>query len=93
MGIPDSDGQLTFLIGISSSSQARKTAWVAFDGRQRSELERGDAVVIRVSSYPVPAVCQASENVDFFNAIKKALRWNEREEQKAFDGPEEELTM
>ena len=63
---------------------SRCTAWVAFDGKNRSELHRGDTLCVRVSPFPVPAVCSASESEDWFRAARIGLGWNQRTEQKPF---------
>ena len=63
---------------------SRSTAWVAFDGKNRSEMHRGDTLCVRVSPFPVPAVCSASESEDWFRAAKIGLNWNARAEQKPF---------
>lgn len=61
---------------------SRCTAWAAFDGRGRRELCRGDTLAVRVSPFPVPAVCSGTENEDWFRAAKTGLNWNMREAQK-----------
>jgi NAD+ kinase len=61
---------------------SRCTAWAAFDGRGRQELCRGDTLAVRVSPFPVPAVCSGTENEDWFRAAKTGLNWNMREAQK-----------
>ena len=61
---------------------SRCTAWAAFDGRGRRELQRGDTLAVRVSPFPVPAVCSGTENEDWFRAAKTGLNWNMREAQK-----------
>ena len=65
---------------------SRCTAWAAFDGRGRRELHRGDTLAVRVSPFPVPAVCSGTENEDWFRAAKTGLNWNMREAQKPFVG-------
>uniref|UniRef100_A0A7S2WNA3 NAD kinase n=1 Tax=Mucochytrium quahogii TaxID=96639 RepID=A0A7S2WNA3_9STRA len=61
---------------------ARSAAFVAFDGKQRVRLEKGDHVVVRVSEFPVPCVCCEGESEDWFRAIKDSFNWNERIVQK-----------
>ena len=33
---------------------------------------------MRVAGFPVPSVCNASENNDWFAAVKQGLLWNAR---------------
>ena len=63
---------------------ARGSAYVAFDGRQQTELKRGDYVTVRMSRYPLPAVCKSDEHSDWLNALNTGLNFNLREVQKAF---------
>jgi len=81
--LPDS-----VVVTISCPARARNTAWAAFDGKHQTELQRGDSVVVRVAGFPVPSVCNASENNDWFAAVKQGLLWNARgADQKPFDEP------
>ncbi|MBW0482602.1 hypothetical protein O181_022317 [Austropuccinia psidii MF-1] len=63
---------------------SRSTAWAAFDGRGRVELRQGDHIKITASAYPFPTVCADNQSTDWFQAISRTLRWNERERQKSF---------
>ncbi|OCH90256.1 ATP-NAD kinase [Obba rivulosa] len=63
---------------------SRSTAWASFDGRGRVELKQGDHIKITASRYPFPTVCADSQSTDWFNAISRTLKWNERERQKSF---------
>jgi NAD+ kinase/solute carrier family 25 oxoglutarate transporter 11 len=71
--LPDS-----VVVTIRCPTNARNTAWAAFDGKFQTELARGDAVVVRVASFPIPVVCSYSENNDWFAAVKQGLLWNAR---------------
>ncbi|EQC41711.1 hypothetical protein SDRG_01668 [Saprolegnia diclina VS20] len=55
---------------------------VSFDGKTRLRLGKGDALYVRVSSYPLPSVCRLNENEDWFESVKVNLNWNQRREQK-----------
>jgi NAD+ kinase len=63
---------------VSVCPTSRCTAWAAFDGRGRTELQRGDTLCVRVSPFPVPSVILHSETDDFFRAAKSGLFWNQR---------------
>ena len=36
------------------------------------------------SKYPFPTVCADKQSTDWFHAISRTLKWNERERQKSF---------
>ena len=61
------------------------SAWVSFDGKERSELCSGDSVFIRMSQFPVPTVNYADQTGDFISSLRRCLRWNERDEQQPLD--------
>jgi len=63
---------------------SRSTAWASFDGRGRVELRQGDHIKVTASAYPFPTVCGTSQSIDWFHAISRTLKWNERERQKSF---------
>ncbi|KAJ3271422.1 hypothetical protein HDV01_006628 [Terramyces sp. JEL0728] len=77
MLLPDST-ELQIKVPIDS----RSTAWASFDGRHRTELKQGDYIVVKLSRYPVPTVCQDSSSIDWFESLKRALHWNQRTRQK-----------
>ncbi|CDZ98185.1 atp-nad kinase [Phaffia rhodozyma] len=63
---------------------SRSTAWASFDGRGRVELKQGDHIKVVASKYPFPTICADKQSTDWFNAIQRTLRWNDREKQKSF---------
>ncbi|KAH9083592.1 ATP-NAD kinase [Lactarius deliciosus] len=63
---------------------SRSTAWVSFDGRGRVELKQGDHIKVTASKFPFPTVCADKQSTDWFHAISRTLKWNERERQKSF---------
>ncbi|KAI0266694.1 hypothetical protein BC834DRAFT_109307 [Gloeopeniophorella convolvens] len=73
---------------------SRSTAWVSFDGRGRVELKQGDHIKVTASKFPFPTVCADKQSTDWFHAISRTLKWNERERQKSFvvveEGPAKE---
>jgi len=44
----------------------------------------GDHIKITASMYPFPTVCADKQSTDWFHAISRTLKWNERERQKSF---------
>jgi len=72
----------TSKISIKVSDDARGIHEVAFDGKNRQKLYKGDQVHISMSSWPVPAVCRVSETDDWFNGVRSLLHWNQRPSQK-----------
>ncbi|GAA97736.1 uncharacterized protein L969DRAFT_80409 [Mixia osmundae IAM 14324] len=63
---------------------SRSTAWASFDGRGRVELRQGDHIKVTASQYPFPTVCADKQSTDWFHAIGRTLKWNERQRQKSF---------
>jgi len=70
-------------IRLRVAADARKSAYVSFDGWNQLEIKQGDEVTIRVSEFPVPCICASGESEDWFRAIKNSFQWNERPVQKA----------
>lgn len=77
-------------IELRVAQDARCSAWVSFDGRDRCELESGDSVFVRMSQYPIPTINYADQTGDFINSLRRCLRWNERDMQHAFDASQKE---
>ncbi|KAA8490685.1 putative NAD kinase 2, chloroplastic [Porphyridium purpureum] len=63
---------------------ARNSAWISFDGRNRVEMKRGDFILVRKSLYPLRTLNHENPISDWFSAIQRCLRWNERESQRTF---------
>ena len=84
----------TMELRICVPFNSRSTAWASFDGRGRVELKQGDHIKITASKYPFPTVCADKQSTDWFHAISRTLKWNERERQKSFvvveEGPARE---
>ena len=66
---------------IAVPTDARGTMWASFDGKDRLQLAAGDAVLIRMSRWPVPAVCQADATADWLLGAREGLNWNLRKVQ------------
>ena len=65
-------------ITIEVPPTARSSAVASFDGKTPVELYHGDALVVKVSPFPLPAVCKDSENDDWFEVVTGVLQWNQR---------------
>ena len=65
-------------ITIEVPPTARSNAVASFDGKTPVELFHGDALVVKVSPYPMPAVCAHGENDDWFEVVTGLLQWNQR---------------
>jgi len=61
---------------------ARSTASVAFDGKHRSELQRGDSIQIQMSSYPFPTINKGDHSSDWLESLKNSFNFNTRPRQK-----------
>jgi len=72
-------------VELRVADDARCSAWVSFDGKERRELCSGDSLFIRMSQFPVPTINYADQTGDFISSLRRCLRWNEREEQKPLD--------
>ncbi|KAH8692597.1 putative NAD kinase Utr1 [Talaromyces proteolyticus] len=66
----------TMLLRISVPDLSRSTAYCSFDGKGRVELRQGDYVTVEASQYPFPTV--VSGGVEWFDSVRRALRWNVR---------------
>ena len=44
----------------------------------------GDHIKVTASKYPFPTVCHDKQSTDWFHAISRTLKWNDRERQKSF---------
>lgn len=61
---------------------ARAVASVAFDGKHRQELARGDSVQIRMSRYPVPTINRDDHSSDWLSSLKRNFNFNSRARQQ-----------
>ena len=74
---------VTFQVPVDS----RGHVWASFDGKDRTELVPGDAVVLRLSKWPVPSVAaEADPSGDWFSAVRECLHWNLRKVQGGAGG-------
>lgn len=63
---------------------ARADASVAFDGKHRQELRRGDSVLVQMSPYPVPTINRKDHSADWLGSLKRNFNFNARPRQKPF---------
>ena len=61
---------------------ARNCASVAFDGKHRQELRRGESVQIRLSAYPVPTLNRYDHSSDWLGSLKQNFNFNSRPRQR-----------
>ena len=61
---------------------ARSPASVAFDGKHRQELQRGDSIQIQMSNYPVPTVNRGDHSSDWLESLKRSFNFNTRPRQR-----------
>ena len=61
---------------------ARSDACVAFDGRYRRVLHRGDSVQIQMSQHPVPTINRMDHSADWLNSLKRNFNFNSRARQR-----------
>ncbi|AGO11117.1 AaceriAFR361Cp [[Ashbya] aceris (nom. inval.)] len=67
---------------IKVPKRSRGTAWAAFDGKNRVELQRGDYISVTASPYSFPTLEYSP--TDFIDSIRRTLNWNSREPQKSY---------
>jgi len=61
---------------------ARSEVVVAFDGKHRRELQRGDSVQIQMSVHPVPTINRMDHSSDWLGSLKSNFNFNTRAVQK-----------
>eukprot|EP01023_Acetabularia_acetabulum_P010696 TRINITY_DN14871_c0_g1_i1.p9 TRINITY_DN14871_c0_g1~~TRINITY_DN14871_c0_g1_i1.p9 ORF type:complete len:105 (-),score=15.81 TRINITY_DN14871_c0_g1_i1:1769-2083(-) len=70
-------------IELKISQDARSTAWVSFDGKNRQELQKGDWLRVRMSERPVPTINKTDLTNDWINSLERCFGWNNRLLQKS----------
>lgn len=68
----------SMVIKIVIPKETSCAAWASFDGRHRVELVAGDCIVVSVSNYPVPTLCNSDQTQEWFSSLSRCLGWNER---------------
>jgi len=61
---------------------ARAEASVAFDGRHRQELRRGEAIEVKMSPHPVPTINRVDHSADWLGSLKRNFNFNARPRQR-----------
>lgn len=61
---------------------ARSHASVAFDGKNRRELRRGDSLQIQMSAFPVPTINRGDHSSDWLSSLKRNFNFNTRPRQQ-----------
>ena len=64
---------------------ARADASVAFDGRYRRVLHRGDSVQIQMSKHPMPTINRVDHSADWLQSLKRNFNFNTRARQQPLD--------
>jgi NAD+ kinase len=75
--VPDSS-----ILSCKVPYDARNSAWVAFDGKFRKELQRGDRMDVHMSLHPAPTINRLSFTGDWFNPLRSQFMFNLRPKQK-----------
>ncbi|KAK6175252.1 hypothetical protein SNE40_013755 [Patella caerulea] len=70
-------------IKLMLSPEARSSAWVSFDGRNRIEINQGESLRITTARYPIPSICAKDQMNDWFDGLAECLHWNVRKQQKS----------
>lgn len=84
----------TLCLRICVPKGSRSTAYASFDGKGRVELRRGDEVRVEAGRYPFPTVVgEGGTGGEWFESVRRALRWNTRGAvQRSFGGEERNVT-
>ena len=83
------------MVGVVWSSNVRRpSSRAGILSLTQALVTEGDHIKVTASKYPIPTVCADKQSTDWFHAISRTLKWNERERQKSFvvveEGPAKE---
>ncbi|GMI31984.1 hypothetical protein TeGR_g14098 [Tetraparma gracilis] len=67
---------------LALPEEARADAQVAFDGKSRQPLRRGEKIEISMSPFPMPTINGADHSTDWLGGLRKSFHFNERVRQK-----------
>lgn len=73
------------ILRVQVPYNSRGKAWASFDGKDRKQLNAGDALLCSMAPWPVPTVCEVDSTHDFLRSVCDGLHWNLRKKQ-SFDG-------
>ena len=76
----------TVILLLVVSPHSRESVWVSLDGRNRHELNKGDAIRVRMSNSYVPTMNDIDDSADWFHSLSSCLNWNTRVHQRPFEG-------
>lgn len=77
---------------VQVPSNSRGQAWASFDGKDRQQLQAGDALLCKMSQWPVPTMSAMESTHDFLRSVREGLHWNMRKSQST-DGPRDGHVM
>ncbi|KAI5076119.1 hypothetical protein GOP47_0008184 [Adiantum capillus-veneris] len=52
---------------------SRGQAWASFDGKDRQQLQAGDALLCNMSQWPVPTMCEVESTHDFLRSVREVI--------------------
>ena len=70
------------VLHIVVPDDARAEASVAFDGKHRQPLHRGDCIEVSMSPYPVPTINRHDHSWDWLHSLKRNFGFNARPRQR-----------
>jgi NAD kinase len=74
------------VVTLRVPEDSRGTAWASVDGRNRTEVKRGEVIRIQSSPWPLPSLIRADDRQrrrsSWFRDLAECLHWNIRDKQK-----------
>ena len=70
------------ILHVLVPDDARAEASVAFDGKHRQPLHRGDCIEVSMSHYPVPTLNRLDHSSDWLDSLKRSFGFNARPRQR-----------
>lgn len=69
-------------LSIHCPEESRSTATITYDGRNRTELGRGETVTVEMSEYPLATVCRVGDTGDWVGGLGECFGFNKRKPQQ-----------